>query len=451
MAQTPPSGSAAQPYCPPEVQTESTGYVRRVPLASRIALRTGALVARASRAAGFQGQMIGGRVALMLRPSCLVELATGRRVVLVSGTNGKTTTTAMLAAALATGGEVASNASGANMLDGLTAAMAGSVAPTVVGEVDELYLPTAVEQTNAVAVVLLNFTRDQLDRACEIRRIAAQLQTVAARFPELLIIANCDDPYVVLIAEAFTKVVWVAGGGSWEGDGSTCPRCGYRLVTGAADEAPGIGGGDIGDPGWACRRCGLARPRPHWRLADDGLVTPDGASLSLNLRLPGEFNRINAAMAIAAARAMAVEPKRAADAVSEVTGSAGRYQRIRVGEHEVELLLAKNPAGWAVMLDLLCAHSGPMIIAVNGREADGHDTSWLYDVGFERLAGRQVVAAGERCSDLGVRLSYAGVAHITSSDPLAVLDRLTPGRVLFVGDYTSFWRLRSVLEARQRD
>jgi UDP-N-acetylmuramyl tripeptide synthase len=404
--------------------------------------------------------MIGGRVALMLRPSCLTELATGRRVVLVSGTNGKTTTTAMLAAALATAGEVASNASGANMLDGLTAAMAGSAAPTVVGEVDELYLPTAVEQTNAVAVVLLNLTRDQLDRACEIRRTASQLQTVAARFPELLIIANCDDPYVVLIAEAFSKVVWVAAGGSWEGDGSTCPRCGYRLVTEVAHSASGsdnvigdnvIGDNVIGDNGWVCRRCGLARPRPHWRLSADALITPDGASLSLSLRLPGEFNRINAAMAIAAARAMAVEPKRAADAVGEVTGSAGRYQRIRVGDHEIELLLAKNPAGWAVMLDLLCTHSGPMIIAVNGREADGHDTSWLYDVGFERLAGRQVVAAGERSSDLGVRLSYAGVAHITSPDPLAVLDQLTPGRVLFVGDYTSFWRLRSVLEARQRD
>ncbi|MGH3793971.1 MAG: MurT ligase domain-containing protein [Pseudonocardiaceae bacterium] len=441
MAQMPPTGSAAQPHCPIEVPTESTGHVRRISLGARMALRAGAMVARASRAAGFQGQMIGGRVALMLRPTCLAELAGGRRVVLVSGTNGKTTTTAMLAAALGTAGKVVSNVSGANMLDGLTSAMAADPALTVVGEIDELYLPTAMEQTRAAAMVLLNLTRDQLDRACEIRRIASDLQAVAERFPALLVIANCDDPYLVLIAESFTQVVWVAAGASWQGDGASCPRCGYRLVT----ESEGD------NAGWACHRCGLSRPQPHWRLTPEVLVTPEGARLALNLRLPGAFNRINAAMAIAAGQALGVDPKRAVDAVGEVTGTAGRYQKVQVGSHEIELLLAKNPAGWSVLLDLLCSHSGPVIIAVNGREADGHDTSWLYDVSFERLAGRQVVAAGERASDLGVRLSYAGVAHTTSPDPLAALGGLDPGRVLFVGDYTSFWRLRSVLEARQRD
>ncbi|HEY2724617.1 MAG TPA: MurT ligase domain-containing protein [Pseudonocardiaceae bacterium] len=422
---------------------DAVGFADRPPRISvrtRLALGVGALVARASRTAGFGGHMIGGRVALMLRPRCLVELASRRRVVLVSGTNGKTTTTAMLAAALATRGKVASNATGANMLDGMTAAMAAYPAPTFVGEVDEIYLPIAVQQTSPSVVVLLNLTRDQLDRACEIRRTASRLRAMAGHSPDLLMVANCDDPYVVLSAETFNKVVWVAAGARWEGDGSNCPSCGHRLSFEPDGE----------ELHWTCRRCGLSRPEPDWRLLGGKLIGPDGSPLPLRLRLPGEFNRVNAAMAIAAGEALGVAPDRAAEAIGQVEGTEGRYQTVQLGDHNLELLLAKNPAGWAVLMDLLCARSDPVIISVNAREADGHDTSWLYDVGFERLGGRAVVAAGERASDLGVRLSYAGVEHTTSRDPLAALSGLQPGRVQFVGDYTSFSRLRSTLEARAR-
>jgi UDP-N-acetylmuramyl tripeptide synthase len=432
--------TAAQPHFTTGDAAGFSDHARRMSLRSRMALGLGALVARASRAAGFGGQMIGGRVALMLRPDCLVELASRRRVVLVSGTNGKTTTTAMLAATLATRGTVASNATGANMLDGMTAAMAAYPASTFVGEVDEIYLPIAVRQTNPSVVVLLNLTRDQLDRACEIRRTASRLRAMALHSPELLMVANCDDPYVVLSAGAFSRVVWVAAGARWEGDGSNCPNCGHRLTFHP----------ESGDVHWYCRQCGLSRPRPHWRLTAGELIAPDGTELPLTLRLPGEFNRVNAAMAIAAGQSLGIAPHDAVAAVGRVEGTAGRYQTMQAGDHDVELLLAKNPAGWSVLMDLLCAHTDPVIISVNAREADGHDTSWLYDVGFERLGGRPVVAAGDRASDLGVRLSYAGVEHTTSPDPLAALSGLEPGRVRFVGDYTSFCRVRSVLEARAR-
>jgi UDP-N-acetylmuramyl tripeptide synthase len=395
-------------------------------------LRLGSVAARASRLAGYEGQMIGGRLALMLRPDCLAELAAGRRVVLVSGTNGKTTTTAMLAAALGTQEPVASNASGANMLDGLTAALAESSARTAVGEVDELHLPAAARATRPEALVLLNFSRDQLDRASELREVVTRLHAFAAEQPDVLVVANCDDPNAVFAAAMFRRVVWVAVGTSWSGDAGSCPYCGYRL--------------EVDEQRWCCPRCLLRRPEPEWALSGGALEGPMGQRLPIESRLPGEVNRINAALAASTAAALGVPLERAVAAVSRVDDVAGRYRTFQVGHHQVRLLLAKNPAGWAATLDLLLGENTPVVIAVNARQADGRDTSWLYDVDFERLAGVRVVVTGDRAADLRVRLSYAEVPHGSAPSVLAGVEQLPPGPVLVVGDYTSFLAARFRLE-----
>src|SRR5579875_1084032 len=169
----------------------------RVSVGTRWAVWAGAAAAGLSRRLGYSGGMIGGRVALMVRPGCLGELMAGRRVVLVSGTNGKTTTTAMLAAALRTLGPVASNSSGANMLDGLTAAVAGNHASLVAGEIDEWYLPEAISQVRPQVVVVLNLSRDQLDRAGELRSLVRRITTATHVPAAPVFVANADDPYVV--------------------------------------------------------------------------------------------------------------------------------------------------------------------------------------------------------------------------------------------------------------
>jgi UDP-N-acetylmuramyl tripeptide synthase len=394
--------------------------------------------------------MIGGRVALMVHPGVLRELSTGRRVVLVSGTNGKTTTTALLAAAMRSAGSVASNSDGANMLDGVTTAMATSSSTNAVVEIDELYLPQAVTETAPVVLVLLNLTRDQLDRAGEIRRTAAAMRRLADTFPDLVVVANCDDPYVVSIATAFAGVVWVAGGSGANDDAGTCPRCGNRLS------------GESGRDGrhWDCSRCGLSRPAPHWWLSQaemstsDGeelgraLVMYDGSLVPLTVNVPGTVNRSNAAMAIAAAYTLGVAPETASKAVSTVREAAGRYRTLHVGRHEVQLVLAKNPAGWAATLDMVCADPTPIVISINAGEADGRDTSWLYDVDFRRLRGMRVIACGNRAADLGVRLSYAGVDHRTIADSMIALGTLPAGPMTLIADYTSFAQLRDTLESR---
>lgn len=401
---------------------------------SDLAVRSGLLVARLSRSLGLgDGSNIGGRVSLALHPGALRRLAGGRRVVLVSGTNGKTTTSHLLAEALGTLGEVAHNASGSNMAEGVAAALATARgADRAVLEVDELHLARVARQSHPVLIVLLNLTRDQLDRVAEVRRTAAAIGRALAELPHTTVLANVDDPMTVWAAgHAAGPVVWAAADTGWRADSMTCPRCGRPLAERRS--------------AWRCS-CGLARPEPDWRLASSVAIGQDSAT-PLTLNLPGPVNRANALMALAAARHEGVEPVQAAAAMGRVEQVAGRYAVFDLGPHRLRLLLAKNPAGWAATLGML-RPGRPLVVAVNAREADGRDTSWLWDVDFGALAGRPVVASGERAADIGVRLSYADLPHRTEADPLAAVAGLPAGEVDVVANYTAFFTLRRRLAAR---
>jgi UDP-N-acetylmuramyl tripeptide synthase len=390
------------------------------------AVRVGRLASWLSRRLGLgAGAVIGGRVTLALAPGALSRLAAGRQVVLVSGTNGKTTTAHMVAAALRTRGPVAHNASGANMPDGAVAALVEApAAPYAVLEIDELYVGRVADAVAPAAVVLLNLSRDQLDRASEVRAVAASLSAALARHCETVVVANADDAMVVGAVERSPRVVWVAAGANWLADARTCPRCGRALAT--------EGGA------WSCA-CGLSRPCATWGVQDGKLDTPQGP-VPLRLALPGLYNRGNAALAVAAAVAVGVPLGLAAAAISRLDSVAGRYSVIRRGVHELHLLLAKNPAGWAAMLPLL-EQATSLLLVVNAKEADGRDTSWLWDVPFERLPARPTVASGQRAADVGLRLSYAEREHRTEPDPIAALGLLPAGQVYVVANYTAFIRL----------
>lgn len=144
---------------------------------------------------------------------------------------------------------------------------------------------------------------------------------------------------------------------------------------------------------------------------------------------------------MAAASVLGVPPARSASAMSAVTEVEGRYSRIRHGRHRLHLLLVKSPAGWAETLEML-ADSPSVLLVINASKADGRDVSWLWDVGVGILNGGAVACAGNRSADLGLRLSYAGVSHHTAGDPLDALDRLPPGPVDVVANYTAFHQIR---------
>jgi UDP-N-acetylmuramyl tripeptide synthase len=163
----------------------------------------------------------------------------------------------------------------------------------------------------------------------------------------------------------------------------------------------------------------------------------------LELSLPGRANRANAAMALTVATVMGVDAGAALAAMRRVADVVGRYSTVSVGGTEARLLLAKNPAGWLEALDVLRPPPLPVVVAINARIADGRDPSWLWDVPFERLAGRRVVATGERARDLAVRLRYAGIDHVCVPDLEESLTALGAPAVDVVANYTSFQALRT--------
>ena len=381
--------------------------------------------------------MIGGLVALALDKSLLRQLGEGRRTVLVTGTNGKSTTTRMLAAALRTIGNVASNDTGANMDAGLVAALAGArEAPLAALEVDEMHVPHVADAVDPEVIVLLNLSRDQLDRVGEINHIERTLRGGLARHPSAVVVANCDDVLMTSAAYDSPDVVWVAAGGSWANDSVSCPRSGEIIVR------------DGQGRDWHSTGTDFKRPTPHWRFDDSNIYGPEGLSLPMRLALPGTVNRGNATQAVAAAVAMGAEPAAAVAAVSGVDEVAGRYRTVRLGEHTARVLLAKNPAGWQEALSMVDKHGAGVVISVNGQVPDGEDLSWLWDVRFEHFEDTHVVAAGERGTDLAVRLGYAGVEHTLVHDTVAAIASCPPGHVEVIANYTAFLQLNRALERR---
>ncbi len=402
---------------------------------TRIARTTTRAVNAASRRLGRgQGTVAGGRAGLRVDPKLLEHLSAGRQVALVSGTNGKTTTTRLLTVALgAAGDEVVSNETGSNMPPGHVAALVGTDAPHAVLEVDEVYLPRVLSATSASAVVLLNLSRDQLDRTNEVRMVAGRWRAALAAAPRTHVVANADDPLVVWGAGAASDVHWVGAGMRWQHDAVGCPSCEGRI--------------EFGEGSWSCRDCEFARPAVEVELVAEADRVPtavwaDGRRHEVRLALPGRFNQANALLAAVAAEVCGIDAGLALDAMAEVKEVAGRFTVRALGGARARLMLAKNPAGWDELLDLVAGGTTPLVVSINARVADGADPSWLWDVSFERIAGRTVVATGDRYRDLSVRLRYAGVAHTTEADPERAVATAAGGDadalVDVIGNYTAF-------------
>jgi lipid II isoglutaminyl synthase (glutamine-hydrolysing) len=435
---------------------------RRLPARARLAALAGASLSALSRATGRGGgSVVGGHAILALEPRALARFSAGRRVVLVSGTNGKTTTTKFLARALSasSGSEVVTNLAGANLPSGLAATLAaGKPGLPAVLEVDEAWLPHVAAETGPEVLVLLNLSRDQLDRNNEVRQVAQRWREACHGLSqESVVVANADDPLVAWAGLPAARSRWVGAGLSWTSDAGGCPQCGGKVAfhDPLRDSCQRPLGGRAAPPagsatgGWACASCGLARPPlVSWldTSAATGLaVGASGDAHELALQLPGRCNQANAVIALEALRALGYGAEGALRAMAEVDEVAGRYATAHFAGTTARLLLAKNPAGWTEIFDMLAPAPGPVVIAINARTADGHDPSWLWDVQFERLRGRRVIATGERRLDLAVRLHYAEVDHACLPDLLEAYAAAGPGAADVVANYTAFYQMLSAL------
>jgi lipid II isoglutaminyl synthase (glutamine-hydrolysing) len=376
-------------------------------------------------------------VALSVDPHLLSELAEGRKLCLVSATNGKTTTTRLIATALGDLGPVATNTYGANMPTGhITALSENPKAVNGVLEVDEKYLPLVLRQTHPSVVVLMNLSRDQMDRATEINLLAKRWRDTLAQ-TQTHVVANADDPLVAWAGLAAPSATWVAGGQRWKQDSWCCPECGAHLK-----REP--------DPHWQCPECGLRRPEATWQVDHerDTVRTPDGTDHGLGLHLPGDANRINAAMTLAAAAVYGIGTERGLARLREVRSVAGRYTSVRCEGAEIRLLLAKNPAGWLESFAVMDPAPVPVLLSVNAQIPDGKDTSWLWDIDYSVLRGRRVFVMGERRTDLALRLETDGVPfELADSVPEAVrrirADAPEATKVDVIANYTAFQQIRT--------
>ncbi|KAB1502924.1 DUF1727 domain-containing protein [Corynebacterium sp. 320] len=401
------------------------------------------------------GGMIGGLIAGAIDPHLMSNLGPDnngrhRPTVLVTGTNGKSTTTRMLAGAVRNARSVATNEGGDNMDAGvISALLAGRDRDTVVLEVDELHVPNIADTLDADVLVLLNLSRDQLDRVGEINKIENVLRACVESRPDMTVIANCDDVQVTSVAWDSPNVVWVSAGAGWAGDSTSCPRTGGHIVQ-TRDSSGRVQDWRAVKPLPDGRE--FRRPTPQWSVDASGLHTPEGDDIPLSLTLPGDANRGNAAQAIAAALALdvGVDLGEAVAAVSAVDSVAGRYSTVQFGDHSVHLMLAKNPAGWQEALSMVDRTADSLVISVNGQVADGQDLSWLWDVRFENFEDIHVVAAGERGTDLAVRLGYAGVEHNLVKDTVEAIRSCPAGRVEVLANYTAFRDLKRVVDREGR-
>jgi UDP-N-acetylmuramyl tripeptide synthase len=430
-----------------------------------------------SRRAGRGGTSLPGMVLLRLEPGAIAELGgrLGRGSAVVSATNGKTTSAAMVAAILErTGARLVHNRAGANMAGGVASALLGAARPggRIDGdlglfEVDEFWLDRVVPDLHPRALLLGNLFRDQLDRYGELEIIADRWAAVVAGAPETALVLNGDDPTVADLGRDHPGVTYFGveddavalPGLPHATDAKHCRRCGRPYVYDT------VFLGHLGR--YHCPTGDSARPAPDVAAEDialDGirgarfqLRTPDGR-VPVALPLPGLYNVYNALGAAALALRLGATLPDVAAGLGAVAPAFGRAETVQAGGRALSILLVKNPAGANEVLRTLTLEPGDhdVLAVLNDRTADGHDISWIWDADFEVLAPRlaRVVCSGTRAPELALRLKYAGVPveRLEVVDELdRALDRAVAGGdgpLYALPTYTAMLALRELLVRR---
>ena len=346
------------------------------------------------------GETISGRVLLALYPKAITELSKGKKVICISGTNGKTSTTKALVSIISKLGSVATSPSGSNLERGVAAALMQKTDFAVL-EVDELHLSRVIEEAKPKAVLLLNLTRDQLHRMHEVKRVADRWAKSASAAPETLFVGDVDDPFVALALNSAAQSRRISFGGRKHQDGAVCPSCGKYLKW-------------VRD-NYKCA-CGLSNSNPD-EIFESGSAAFRNATMA---NIVGKF---------LGAKPIAVDEKSLERSVDQV--HKGFKANIR---------LTKNPASWTEALKSVTGQNAVLI--VNAREVDGIDTSWLWDISFSGLSGKRVVVCGERALDIAYRLHVEGIeAEVSSSFNDAISKFESGASVHVLAAYTAFHEL----------
>ena len=435
--------------------------------AARAAARTAAAL---SRRTGRGGTSLPGKVLLRLEPGAIGALARrlDRGSAVISATNGKTTTSAMVAAILErTGARLVHNRTGANMAGGVASALLDGRGDTGLFEVDEFWLDRLVPELRPRALLLANLFRDQLDRYGELEIIADRWAELIARTPETALVLNADDPAIADLGRSSADVTYFGvddtsvalAGLPHATDAKHCRRCGRPYVYDA------VLLGHLGH--YHCPTGDSVRPEPAVaaeqielegvRSARFVLRTPEGRT-PVAVPLPGLYNVYNALGAAALALKLGASLEDVVAGLAAVEPAFGRAESVTLGGRELSIMLVKNPAGANEVVRTLALEPGEhdLLGVLNDRVADGRDVSWVWDADFEVLAPhvRRAVCAGTRAPELALRLKYAGVPedrlHV-EADLDRALDAAVgggDGRLFAIPMYTAMLELRELVQGR---
>lgn len=354
------------------------------------------------------GETWPGELALSIRPNIASyfskQLTKG--AILVAGTNGKTTTTLMIKKVLESKGDrVVTNATGANLLNGIVSSFIKSAdwkgdlhADVGLFEIDENSLPVILKYITPKRIVILNLFRDQLDRYGEVDIIIEKWQKVLHALPkETEVILNSDDPSVAYLGKCISGKVSYFGlndkkkylkTAEHATDSTFCPQCGQRLTY------EGVYYSHIGV--WHCDACGNTRPTPTIHTFPSVLS--------------GLYNQYNTLAAVAVTRSVGIKDEEISQALKNFVPAFGRQEEIVFEGKTIKLFLSKNPTGFnASLRTALEMGAKDIFLVLNDRIPDGRDVSWIWDVDFDVLKKLRVYVAGDRVYDLALRMKYADI------------------------------------------
>ena len=427
----------------------------------------------ALRMTGRGGTALPGKAARVFAKDILEVTSAGMEIIVVTGTNGKTTTSRMLEHALtASGHPCLANKSGANLLSGVTAEI--SCNATWLGkprthyaviECDEGALKQVVPLIHPKVIVVTNLFRDQLDRYGEVTHTVEQIRMGIRQVPETVLCLNADDSLVASLADGVPNpVVWFGldtpvgeQKDAAISDAKYCIKCGtayqYHYHTYA----------HLGD--FYCTKCGYHRQPTFVAVTAIDKIASDGSRVRLRLGdetqevqigLPAVYNIYNAAAAVCAYTSFGLPAGEILNSLSDVHSSFGRMETFRVGEQKAQMILVKNPAGCNQALAYVASleEDFNLMFCLNDRTADGHDISWIWDADYEQIAEdahvQRIYVSGDRAEDMQLRLKYAGIPEnkmvlCKENDDLLKVMQESSLPSFILPNYTSMLALRKVL------
>lgn len=417
-----------------------------------------------------RGTTLPGKIALQFDKQILNSLAKDYEIVVITGTNGKTLTTALTVGILEEAfGSVTTNTSGANMLTGITATFLSAKKnkngkKIAVLEIDEASLAKVTEFIKPSLIVFTNIFRDQMDRYGEIYTTYQMIVDGAAKAPTATILANGDSPlfhstklvnpiryYGFATEEHAPKLA------HYNTEGVLCPHC-HHILQYKMNTYANLGS-------YICLSCGFARPELDYKLTELKEISHVSSSFVIDgqeykINIGGLYNIYNALAAVSVAEFLGVSPEIIKAGFDKSKAVFGRQETFTVGDKDCTLVLIKNPVGATQALEMiqLAPYAFNLAVLLNANYADGIDTSWIWDADFERINQMQIphiFAGGVRASEIARRLRVAGASpQDMTQDPsiekiLDLIEKGTTKHTYILATYTAMLELREILAQRQ--